>query len=281
MKKKILVTGASGYIGKHLVKKLLKKDYQVTALVRDLSSVPSWLKNNQQVILVKGDLNNQASLKKALKGAGIVFHLAAALNIFEKNNQLKQTNIQGLKNLLLACKQQNRPLNFIFASSIDAQKRNSDYAKSKLKGEKIVKDFSLQNPQIKYLSVRIGNVYQKQAAGMVQGIVDLINQNNWKSSVLYHSLANKNLYLIEMDNLTNKLVELINPIDNPQTVNRTIALVDQQLTVSQLVVKLKKQKIIKSYPQPSPFNPLLLQIWQFLARLLKRGDLLIYLSLEK
>jgi len=233
---------------------------------------------SQNLQIVEGDLSNKKALKKAVERVDLVFHLAAALRMFEKKRDLYQTNLVGLKNLLSACKKVNRKIRFIFASSIDVENRKTDYAKSKLEGEEVIKKFCLRNPQIKYTIVRIGNVYSGKEEGMVEGIRKIMSKNNWQSSILYHCLGNKILYLVEMRNLIEKLVELVK---NPKTTNKSLSLIDEALTVKDLVWRLKKQKLISGYPKKLPFGKTILKAWQILGRIFKRGDLLVYLSLEK
>jgi len=71
---KALVTGATGFIGSHLVEALLQKGAQVQCLVRQTSDL-TWLKN-LPIEVVHGDCNDKASLGEAVKGIDQVFHLA-------------------------------------------------------------------------------------------------------------------------------------------------------------------------------------------------------------
>lgn len=278
MKKKILVTGANGYIGRYLIKKLLSQDYQIVAQVRDLGKMPSWLLGSPKLTIIEGDLTDKILLNKITEEVDVVFHLAAALRMFEKNSELYQTNIAGLKNLLSACRKANRSMRFIFASSIDVEKRKSDYSKSKLEGEKIIRDFYLKNPKISYIIVRIGNIWGGKEGGMIEGIREIISQNNWQSSILYHCLGHKLLYLIKMESLISNLVSFIN---DQRHKNKVRLLVDEEITVKKLVDRLKKQKLVKSLPKEFPFGGLILKAWQTLGRVFKRGDLLVYLNLGK
>ena len=278
MNKKILVTGANGHIGRNLIKRLLKDDYQVVALVRDLGKMPAWLLGSSNLEVIEGNLNDKKSLKQAIEEVDVIFHLAAVLRMFEKNNELYQTNILGLKNLLGACKKVNRRARFIFASTIDVEKKETDYARYKLKGEKITKDFCQKNPKIEYIIVRIGNVWGEGKEGMVGSVIETINKENWQSSILYHVLGNKPLYLVEMKNLVEKLVGLVK---NPKATNKTFSLIDETLTAKDLVWRLKKQKLISGYPKKISFGGIIIKIWKFLGRILKRGDLLVYLACEK
>jgi len=278
MKKKILVTGASGYIGRDLLKRLLKEEYKLVVLVRDLGKMPAWLLGNQNLQIVEGDLSNKKALKKAVGKADVVFHLAAALRMFEKNRELYQTNVVGLKNLLSACKKANRKIRFIFASTIDVGKRETDYARSKIKGEEIIKKFCSGNSKIKYTIIRIGNIWGPGEEGMMGGVAKIMDKRNWQGSILYHVLGNKLLYLIEMKNLVEKLVDLVK---NPKATNKTLSLIDETLTAKDLVWRLKKQKLISGYPKKLPFGGIIIKVWKFLGRIFKRGDLLVYLACEK
>lgn len=276
MKKKILITGGNGYIGRHLIKKLLKRDDQITAFVRDLGKMPGWLLGTEKLEVIEGDLADKLSLKKAVKETSVVFHLAAALRIFEQNNELYQTNIVGLKNILSACKKANQPIQFVFASTIDVEARKkTDYSQSKLEGEKIVKKFCQANSRLSFVIVRIGNVYDGKE-GVIKGIEGIINRQNWQASILCHTLAEKPLYLIKMKNLIDKLEKIV--VD-PKVKGKTLTLVDEKLTMQKLAARLKKQKLIGRISPQIPLDGFILKLWRILGRILRRGDLLVYLSL--
>jgi 2-alkyl-3-oxoalkanoate reductase len=74
---KILVTGATGYVGSQVVRKLIEEGYYVRAFVRELSHVK--LLEQLGVELLYGDVRDLNSLSKAAEGMDIVVHLAAAL----------------------------------------------------------------------------------------------------------------------------------------------------------------------------------------------------------
>lgn len=73
----ILVTGATGFIGSHLIELLLDKGYHVRCLVRQDSNL-SYI-DNKKVEFVYGDIFNMESLEPAVKGTKYIFHLAAVL----------------------------------------------------------------------------------------------------------------------------------------------------------------------------------------------------------
>ena len=96
-----LVTGASGFIGWHVARSLLKAGHQVRALVRPGSQV-----QEIEVELVKGDLRDAESLRRAAAGCGLVFHVAADYRLWAKHPQeLYESNVGGTRNLLEAARQ--------------------------------------------------------------------------------------------------------------------------------------------------------------------------------
>lgn len=79
---KILVTGASGLIGNHLVRQLLKKNFQITAIVHDRTS---YLPTAKNLHIICGDLTDYNFCKKICKDVDYVFHLAVETGSITKN----------------------------------------------------------------------------------------------------------------------------------------------------------------------------------------------------
>src|SRR5438876_696829 len=79
MKKKIiLITGASGYIGSVLVKKLLEKNYYVVTYGNHQfgENILKSFQNIEKLSIMKGNLLDEKKLRKALKNVSVVIHLA-------------------------------------------------------------------------------------------------------------------------------------------------------------------------------------------------------------
>src|SRR5919201_2347474 len=74
---KVFVTGASGFVGGHLVNELLRRGHEVTALVRPTSDTGQLTRPG--VRLVTGDVTDPDSLRAGLVGQEVVFHLAAVV----------------------------------------------------------------------------------------------------------------------------------------------------------------------------------------------------------
>lgn len=98
--KPTLVTGASGFIGWHVARKLLERGERVRALVRPTSKL-----RELDVEVVTGDLRDAGSLKRAASGCGMVYHVAADYRLWAKNeNELYRSNVEGTRNLLAAAR---------------------------------------------------------------------------------------------------------------------------------------------------------------------------------
>src|SRR5512139_3220445 len=96
-----VITGASGHLGANLLQALLSQGRQVRALVRsDCRSL-----EGMDVECVQGDLDNVDALCRAFQGAQTVFHLAAYISLVWNDwSKLESTNIQGVKNVVQACR---------------------------------------------------------------------------------------------------------------------------------------------------------------------------------
>lgn len=103
---KALVTGATGFIGSHLVEELLSRGFHVRALVRPQwkSFLPYWLKEDVQIVW--GDITDASCIKNAVRGVDVVFHLAALLGRWQSEYpeaEYYRVNVTGTKLLIDQC----------------------------------------------------------------------------------------------------------------------------------------------------------------------------------
>lgn len=110
--KKVLITGAAGFIGSHLAELCVKKGLSVKAMVRYNSQNQwGWLEDSEvknDVEIVTGDVRDHDSVAKALKGCEGVFHLAALIGIpysYVSPLAYIKTNVEGTYNVLEAAKE--------------------------------------------------------------------------------------------------------------------------------------------------------------------------------
>ena len=96
--KPTLVTGATGFIGWHVARRLIERGDKVRALARPSSEI-----RELDVEVVRGDLRDAASLEQAVSGCGVVFHIAADYRLWAKDpGELFASNLDGTRNLLAA-----------------------------------------------------------------------------------------------------------------------------------------------------------------------------------
>lgn len=111
---KVLVTGADGFIGSHLVEELVKKGYQVRAFVLYNSfNTWGWLDTLDKSVMnhveiFQGDIRDPHGVKTAMQGVDAVFHLAALIAIpfsYHSPDAYVDTNIKGTLNVLQAARE--------------------------------------------------------------------------------------------------------------------------------------------------------------------------------
>jgi len=184
----VLVTGGAGFIGSHLVERLLKEDYNVVVL-DDLSSgkTENLDLKNRSLLFVKGNICDRELVKKAVKDVEVVFHLAALVDVpFSVKNPLlvNQVNVCGSLNILEESVK-NSIEKFIYASSCavygepqylpinEEHPTNplSPYAVSKLTVEKYCQVFH-KLYGLKTVSLRLFNVYgPRQESEFYSGVI--------------------------------------------------------------------------------------------------------------
>ncbi|MFW9973361.1 MAG: GDP-mannose 4,6-dehydratase [Candidatus Odinarchaeota archaeon] len=140
MTKKVLITGGAGFIGSHLVDKLIEqKDYEVSILDNleeqvhgKIDKPPSYL--NRSSKFFHGSITDYKKLENLVKENEIVFHLAASVGVGQSMYQIEKyvdNNIHGLANLLnILVNSEHNVEKVIIASS------NTVYGESKSKCEK-------------------------------------------------------------------------------------------------------------------------------------------------
>jgi NAD dependent epimerase/dehydratase len=107
--RKVFVTGGEGFIGSHLVERLLREGAEVRALVHYTPSGRlGWLEGHQDdVEIMQGDVRDGSRVRRAVDGREVVFHLAALIGIpysYEAPESYVQTNVVGTQNVLDACR---------------------------------------------------------------------------------------------------------------------------------------------------------------------------------
>jgi nucleoside-diphosphate-sugar epimerase len=151
---KVLVTGATGFIGSHIVDHLLAQGDSVRALVRPARAERTPLLERERLVWSYGDLVDPTSLQSATDGIEVVYH-AAALLTAHSDELMRLVNVTGVKNLLEACVQ-NRVERLVFVSSVAAYAPMRDlvvseqaplggwgpYGRSKAEAEALIRSYA-------------------------------------------------------------------------------------------------------------------------------------------
>ena len=155
MMKKVLVTGATGFLGKYVVEELVEHGYQVRAFGRN-SKVGRSLENTS-VSFFQGDLTNADDVTEACKEMDLVVHAGALSTVWGPWEDFYQANVLGTKYVLEACRQVGmQRLVYVSSPSIYAAPKDqlaikesdvpeennlNNYIRSKLASEKLFKDY--------------------------------------------------------------------------------------------------------------------------------------------
>jgi dTDP-glucose 4,6-dehydratase len=157
------VTGAAGFIGSHLVERLVKEGASVRGFIRYTSrNDPGLLKLVspeifRQLEIIPGDLRDPLAVQKAVDGCQMVFHLGALISIpysYVHPVEVAQTNVMGTLNVLTACRDANverimqTSTSEVYGTAlrvpIDEEhplQGQSPYSASKIGADKIVESF--------------------------------------------------------------------------------------------------------------------------------------------
>jgi len=204
--KKILITGASGFIGSFLVEEAIKRNYEVYAGVRNASKL-TYLKDSR-IRFFKADLADKEAIKSSLTQVGkfdFIIHNAGVTKSCGKNN-FNKVNYQYTRNLIeVLFETNNIPDKFIQISSLaaygpgdektlkpirltDTPKPISLYGKSKLKTEQYIKSLK----DFPYLIFRPTGVYGPREKdyyvmfkSIKQGLETYINTSKQHISFIY------------------------------------------------------------------------------------------------
>lgn len=162
-KRRVLITGAGGFIGSHLTEELVKIGAEVTALTRYTSDNNNgWIdtlptKTQEKITITKGDIQEPTTIHEITKNQEYIFHLAAIISIpysYQRPEETFRTNTIGTLNILNAAKQHNIHRTIITSTSevygtaqtkkisekhkLQAQ---SPYAASKIASDKITESY--------------------------------------------------------------------------------------------------------------------------------------------
>lgn len=167
---RVLVTGANGFVGAALCRKLVDRGDEVRGLVRKTSDLS--LLDGINIQKIVGSLEEPIFLEKVTKGIELVYHVASAVSDWGTLEHFRRVNVEGTRNVLEASIR-NRVKRFVYVSSvavhsfIGAQEMNEEspqlptpfpYCETKREAEGLVLE-AHRRERIKVAIVRPGDVY--------------------------------------------------------------------------------------------------------------------------
>jgi nucleoside-diphosphate-sugar epimerase len=192
---KVLVTGATGFIGRYLIKDLLKNNHKVRVLTRQTNY------KNKKVSVFPGDVTKKETLSKAFEGVDAVFHNAAYAMDWGSKIEIYKHNVEGTRNVADICKEKKvKKLIFTssagvygFPNSLDLIDENFEknplnyYQKSKLESEKLLK---------KYDSIKISIVRPTMVFGAGGHATKLLINRIQQGEMMYIGIGDTYLSIV-------------------------------------------------------------------------------------
>lgn len=264
---KAIVTGGAGFIGSHLVDRLVSEGYSVTVIDNLSSGYMENLekhKNNKEVKVLKADLRDAKRIAKIFRGHDVVFHMAAHANIRESLKDRMadlENNVIATINVLEAmCKNGVQDLVFASTSAVYGEAavrptpedyfpvQTSLYGASKLACEAYAEAYTELAP-LKFWAFRFANVVGERCRkGVIWDFVHKLLKNPYELEILGNGRQSKE-YLHVKDCVEGMLigyrkasskVNIFNiGVDEQTTVDRVADIVIEEMHLDKDKVKRK------------------------------------------
>ena len=258
--KNCLIFGASGQIGRHLIRKLTKNNYKVTAVTRNLHQKGYVLKtqaNAGYIDIVELNIFNENKLKDLISRADICINLIGIL--YEKNKGNSFENIHTIFPSLISkiCKEYNVQ-QFIQLSALGIDDAvDSNYAKSKLEGEKNIKN------NFKHATILRPSVVYSVDDNFTTNFMTLLNRlfvfplyynGDTKFMPIYCSDLTEIIYQVISKNIISKTIECVGPetISLKDILERLLKLIEKKRLLIPIPLFLAKLSALFFQLLPSP-----------------------------
>ena len=223
---KILITGGTGFIGISLVMKLYDLGHEITLLKRENSDL-SPFKELSKIKYINGDVQDIESIRNAIEGIEIIYHLAAYTGIWARKKTIyHDINVKGTENVAIIALEKDIPLLYVSSFTalgptppepVDETHDNPqfymEYEKSKYQAKKLIKDLIPKGlkVQIYYPGIVFGpgdfNIFGRMLFDVMRGkilplgvcpgkgeSITCLSYVEDLSNILAHSFERKDLY---------------------------------------------------------------------------------------
>ena len=229
-KKKIFITGASGFLGRHFIRDSSKDQFSISALVRDKKSVeqdPLF----RNINLFEGDLNRIEEFSNEIQKCDYFLHIAGEKKDISK---MIDVNVNSFKNVISIISKTEK-LKIIYLSScgvygihhpnniLSEEKTcypDSIYENTKWMAEEYLKEYSLYNP-LQYLILRPSNIFGEEdysnkllnlMNNMQRGNFFFLNDDAVVNYVYVKYVTDSILYFLRNDKINNQIYNINSPI---------------------------------------------------------------------
>ena len=258
--KNCLIFGASGQIGRHLIRKLTENNYKVTAVTRNVHQKGYVLKtqgNAGYIDIVELNIFNENKLKDLISRADICINLIGIL--YEKNKGNTFKNIHTIFPSLISkiCKEYNVQ-QFIQLSALGIEDAvDSNYAKSKLEGEKNIKE------NFKHATILRPSVVYSVDDNFTTNFMTLLNRlfifplyynGNTKFMPIHCSDLTEIIYQVISKNIISHTIECVGPetISLKDILKRLLKITEKNRILIPLPLFLAKLSAVFFQLLPSP-----------------------------
>jgi nucleoside-diphosphate-sugar epimerase len=209
----VLVTGATGFIGRRLAEKLVDDGWSVRLLVREPGRLATSLRSATDIVV--GDLLEADVVDRAVRNTNFIFHCAANVNTWDTWESYYAVNVQGVKNLMNAIAKDKPGLSrLVHLSTVDVYGfptlpcdenckttgSGFGYGETKLLGESLVREYGDKN-NIPYTIIRPANVI-----GPGSQFITRIGHELKSGIMLTVDGGRANAGLVYIDNLVDDLI---------------------------------------------------------------------------
>ncbi|MCD4704969.1 NAD-dependent epimerase/dehydratase family protein [bacterium] len=269
VKPNIFITGATGFIGSAFLEKLIsfhRNEYnKIYCLSRKI------IKNNKDVIFIRGDICNKNSYSDILKKCDVVYHLAGLVKhgiSFRK--ELFRNNVLGTKNILDLCLENNLKVIYLSTAGIFHSKIDRVCDKSSKTLEEKIVNYYCYTKYLAYLevlnfieeggkiiSIMPVSVYSKKSPLFLELVGFL-----YKYKIFPTVLLNRSLSLVSIDNVIRVLLSIkIKNIGNRR--NESYIIADDEIEILEIINELENYLNIKVIKISMPIF-----LWRFVLRVL-------------
>ena len=191
--KTVLVTGATGFLGRHILKRIARPDRKTVVLVRNKLKASALFNGLQNIEMIEGDLDSLDSLDNALHNSDVVIHTAGLVSDWDNQESFTRINVDGVKNLLIIAHAKGIK-QFVLIGSLgifgDMDQNGIDentqfhfttdyYSNSKIEQEYFVRKYCLHS-RIPFTIIRPGFIYGEEDNKFLPKMISSIKNGQMK-----------------------------------------------------------------------------------------------------